>query len=87
MQRLKKILLFISGSLIIPWLAVVLTNIASGGINFFSTDLFANLWGDYILTYIMTPFLYHKGIKKYVSNQRVLFAVIFCFLWIFGLLM
>lgn len=86
MQRLKKILLFISGSLIVPALAVMLTNITFRTVNFFSTSLFAGLWGDYVITYIITPFLYQKGIKKYIPNQNVLFAILFCIFWICELL-
>lgn len=86
MQRLKKISLFILGSLIIPAMAVFLTNIAFKTINFFSTSLFANLWGDYVITYVITPFLYQKELKKYIPNQHLLFATIFIIFWIFELL-
>lgn len=80
MNRVRKIILFIAGLLVIPTVIAFLTAFILK-IDIFER-LYNSLFFDYIFAYILTPLLYRPKIKKYISNKYVLFALIFFVFWL-----
>lgn len=82
MNRIKKVLWFIWGMYLIPFIAVFITEVVFYGWDFDRSGLFLILVFDYILAYLLLAFLWGKRIKKYISNKYVLFVSLFVLFWL-----
>ena len=80
MERAKKITLFIAGLLVIPTVIAFLTAFILK-IDIFER-LYISLFFDYMIAYILTPFLYRPKIMKYISNKYIFFSLIFFLFWL-----
>jgi hypothetical protein len=80
MERMKKIILFIIGLLVIPTVIAFLTAFILK-IDIFER-LYISLFFDYMIAYILTPLLYRPRIQKHISNKYVFFALIFFVFWL-----
>ncbi len=80
MERVKKIILFIAGLLVIPMVVAFLTAFILK-IDIFER-LYISLFFDYMIAYILTPFLYRPKIQKYITNKYIFFALIFFVFWL-----
>jgi hypothetical protein len=79
MERVKKIILFIAGLLVVP-VIVAYSTVFVLKIDIFER-LYTSLFIDYVLAYILTPLLYRENIQKYL-NKYAFFALIFFLFWL-----
>lgn len=81
MERVKKVILFIAGLLVIPAVVAFLTAFILR-IDIFERALVECLCFDYIIAYILTPLLYRSRVHKYIFNKYLFFALIFFVFWL-----